>query len=273
MADLLEDTHILSGPESQRLRTFCSSVVIHSSDLDSYARLLQIGPLSTIKADFNDRVSTSSLEIARATLAAITYGPGKIPLYNYLLQLMHLNPPSRSLYISAIKFLAEDAKVPVDNPDASGTTALMWCLSTKPYFEPEIAQILLSAGGNINHRNRYGCVAAHDAVMARDFSFQGKRKTCAAVKFFVERGGDLDVECGDGTTPRGIAGKVQRLVPELGRLAKGAAKVEGAACGACGLRGGKLLTCGKCGVRRYCDRTCQVNEWKVHRKSCGGVKK
>lgn len=145
----------------------------------------------------------------------------------------------------------------------------MWSISTKPYIEPEVADILLKAGGNINRRNRYGCVAAHDAVMARDYSADGQKKTCDAVKYFVEHGGDLDVECGDGCTPRSIAKKVQFLVPELGKLAKKAPVVDGPACGTCGLRGGSLLKCGGCGVRKYCDRQCQRNEWQVHKKACG----
>lgn len=269
MAAIPAGTHTLSGAESQRLKSFCCDAIWTPRDLDEYARLLQTGPLDKVKADFQHRVTRTSLEAARAVLAEISYGPGKIPLYNYLLQPLYLNPASRRLHLSTIQYLAEEAKVPVDTPDLSGSTTLMWCISTKPYFEPEVADILLKAGANINHRNRYGCVAAHEAVMARDYSSKGKQKTCDAVKYFVEHGGDLDVECGDGTTPRGIAEKVQRLVPELGRLAKSAAMVDGPACGACGKRGVPLLTCASCEVRKYCDKKCQRNEWKLHKKVCG----
>lgn len=59
MATLPKATHILSGAESQRLRSFCSSAVWNSSHLDAYS-LLQNGPLSLVKADFQ-RVDASSL--------------------------------------------------------------------------------------------------------------------------------------------------------------------------------------------------------------------
>ncbi|KAE9974370.1 hypothetical protein EG328_003885, partial [Venturia inaequalis] len=124
--------------------------------------------------------------------------------------------------MSIVSFLAEEAKVPVDTPDLSGTTTLMWAISTKPYYEPEVADILLKAGGNINRRNRYGCVAAHDAAMVRDYTPAGKKKTCDALRYYVEHGGDMDIACGDGTTPREIAKKIPRH-PGLQALLKSAA--------------------------------------------------
>ncbi|RDI79478.1 Ribosome biogenesis protein [Venturia inaequalis] len=174
--------------------------------------------------------------------------------------------------MSIVSFLAEEAKVPVDTPDLSGTTTLMWAISTKPYYEPEVADILLKAGGNINRRNRYGCVAAHDAAMVRDYTPAGKKKTCDALRYYVEHGGDMDIACGDGTTPREIAKKIPRH-PGLQALLKSAAFTDRTGadvpkCNTCGLAGNQLLTCSKCNVRRYCDQECQRNEWKLHKKTC-----
>lgn len=97
MDDLLKGTHILSGAESQRLRTFCHNAIWTPKDLDEQARLLQTGPPEKIKAAIEQRISTSSLEDTRDALASIAYGPGEIPIYNFLLQMLHLNPFSRAL--------------------------------------------------------------------------------------------------------------------------------------------------------------------------------
>ncbi|KAF4625374.1 hypothetical protein G7Y89_g12789 [Cudoniella acicularis] len=98
MANLSSGTHILSGLESQRLRTFCSSETLSANDLDDCAILLQNGILSTIRDDFENRAKQSNIEKAREALAAIQYGPTRISLFNFLLQLTILNPSSRPLY-------------------------------------------------------------------------------------------------------------------------------------------------------------------------------
>lgn len=85
--------------------------------------------------------------------------------------------------MSIVRFLAEEAKVP-DTPDLSGTTTLMWAVY-KTLLRVELDDILLQAGGNINFRSRYGCVAAHDAAMVRDYTPAGKRKTCDALRCIV----------------------------------------------------------------------------------------
>jgi hypothetical protein len=93
MANLLPPgTHILSGAESQRLSTFCSNETFSAADPDDYASLPQNRPLSAIKADFQSR-----------QLSDIAYGPTKIPLYNFILQLTILVPHSRAFYVSIIR--------------------------------------------------------------------------------------------------------------------------------------------------------------------------
>jgi len=212
---------ILSGAESQLLRNFCTSMSYTDDDLDDYARLLQTGPLEAIRSDFDQKVETNGIDAARQSLLAIAYGPTKIPLYNYILQLTILVPHRRSMYLSYFRYLALEAKVPVDSADLSGNTTLMYSISTKPYLDTEVAGILLQAGADINHRNRYGAVAAHDIVMAMDYSPAGKKKVVDALRFFLENGGDLNIADGDGVTAKRIGIPVQRLIPELGPLLNG----------------------------------------------------
>ncbi|CZT14033.1 uncharacterized protein RCC_00008 [Ramularia collo-cygni] len=39
-------------------------------------------------------------------------------------------------------------------------------------------------------------------------------------------------------------------------------------CKACGKEEGTFSRCGKCEVVKYCDRECQVKDWKVHKQVC-----
>jgi hypothetical protein len=221
MAQILSGNHILSGVGSQRLRSFCYSNTYTGADLDDYARLLQKGPIAAVISDFEKRCEAIGIEGARRALAEISYGPTKIPIFNYILQLTVLDPENRPRYIAYVRYLALEAKVPVDSADLSGTTALMYSISTKPYLDMEMADILLEAGGNINHRNRYGCVAAHDIVMAKSYSPEGKKKTLDALKYFVEHGGDVNIADGDGLTAKYVGLKVARLIPEMAPLLGG----------------------------------------------------
>lgn len=93
-----------------------------------------------------------------------------------------LKPANRKLYVEIIRYLTLEAKVPVDSMDLSGNATFMWAISTTPYFDSEIADIMLEAGAVVNHRNRYGCTAAHDVCMLRDYSTAGKQKALVAVK-------------------------------------------------------------------------------------------
>jgi len=218
---------ILSGAESQKLRTFCTSNSYTQEDLDDYANLLANGPLEAIRADFNQRVEANGIDAARQSLLDIAYGPTKIPVYNYILQLTILVPHKRPMYLEYFRYLALEAKVPVDSADLSGNTTLIYSISTKPYLDIEVAEILLQAGADINHRNRYGCVAAHDIVMARDYSPAGRKKVLDALRFFLEKGGDINIADGDGVTAKKIGIPVQRLIPELGPLLNGGSGIAG----------------------------------------------
>lgn len=151
------------------------------------------------------------------------------------------------MYLDYFRFLALEAKVPVDSADLSGNAILMYSISTKPYFDIEVAEILLQAGADINHQNRYGCVAAHDIVMARDYSPAGKKKVVDASRFFLEKGGDINIADGDKVTAKRIGIPVQRLIPELGLLLNGGG--SGVAAGSKGKRLGRNDPC-SCGSKK-----------------------
>ncbi len=87
----------------------------------------------------------------------------------------------------------------------SGTTALMYSISTKPYFDPEFAQLMLDAGADINRRDRFGGVAAHDITTVQLLHEHiALEKAGRALQWFLEHGGSLDIEDGDGMCARDI---------------------------------------------------------------------
>ena len=89
--------------------------------------------------------------------------------------------------------------------DMSGTTALMQSISTKPYFDPEFAQLMLDAGADINRRDRFGGVAAHDITTIQLLYDQTAHEEAGrALQWFLEHGGSLDVKDGDGMCARDI---------------------------------------------------------------------
>ena len=94
--------------------------------------------------------------------------------------------------------------------DLSGTSALKASISTKPYFDPEFAQLMLDAGGDINRRDRFGMVAAHDITTVQLLYDQNAHQTAGrAMQWYLEHGGNLDIEDGDGITGRQIIVKLE----------------------------------------------------------------
>jgi len=153
---------------------------------------------------------------ARKELDEKRYGPTKITVYNYLLQLTHISPHSLYTILQIVEYLALDLKVPVDKGDLSGTTILQWCISTKPYFCKEFAQVMLKAGGDINQRNRYGATAGHDIATILRVDAESKQRTLDAMQFFVDNGGDIEMADGDGCTIRRTIESARVLIPALG---------------------------------------------------------
>ena len=94
--------------------------------------------------------------------------------------------------------------------DLSGYSALRYCISTKPYFDPEFAQLMLDAGGDINRRDRYGSAAAHDITTVQLFKDQNAHDLAGqALQWYLEHGGNLDVEDGEGMSVRQIIAKLE----------------------------------------------------------------
>lgn len=151
---------------------------------DPYGRLFQNADLPQFKSLFEARVKALSNDRPAAVqeLFDTKWGPTKIPLYNVLLSFTVMVPSHRPKYFALLKWLAQDAKVPVDGTDLSGTPALMHSISTKPYLDLEFAQLMVDGGADINHRNRFGSNAAHDLVKVYSFDAGTLEKSGNALK-------------------------------------------------------------------------------------------
>lgn len=161
-----------------------------------------------LNSDFNARVELWNQK----------WGPTRVPVYNVLLILLYLAPEHRQSRMRMVRYLADEAKVPVDGTDLAGTSALMYSISTKPYLDFEFADIMLNQGAEINRRNRYGCTAAHDIVMLRPTSAEAEERAVSALKWFVERGGNPDIKEGDGISPRFLANRLAKITPRLAQV-------------------------------------------------------
>lgn len=250
------------------------------------------GDLAILKADFIARVADFSKADADAATSKATqqlyemrWGPTKIPIYNVLGLLCIINPHMRAQYITVARWLSQDVKVPVDGTDASGTTALSNSISTHPAFDPELAQILYDAGGQVGLRNRYGATAGHEICMVLSLDAKDIRRATEALGWFVAHGGNVDVKDGDGITVRLLAENLARRFPSkggkevLGVIEKEYSRREmkkNLCCIFCGRDdGAKLLSCGRCKQAKYCEpsaRQCQKLDWPRHKAGCKPIK-
>jgi hypothetical protein len=122
----------------------------------------------------NDHLNTDDAKTkAVHKLYSLKWGPTKVPIYNLLGISCQVFPRQRLQLLAVTRWLSTVVKVPVDGTDVSGTTALAHSISTHPAFDPEFAQILYDAGGDVNMRNRYGATPAHDMSMD---SFSGRAR-------------------------------------------------------------------------------------------------
>ncbi|KAG6835670.1 hypothetical protein H0H93_015908 [Arthromyces matolae] len=233
--ELIKTTEMLSGEESQRLRTYCSTecVQIHR-DLDEYGRLLLYGSIKDVEMDFMRRfdkncrkveqepgkIEDKLPEIHKQTsqkLYDLRWGPTKVPIYNLLGLFFRVIPPNRANYLSIAQYLIDIAQVPVDGTDLSGTTALSHCFSTKPACDLDYAQMLYDAGGDVNHRNRYGGTVAEEIAQVYVYPSLNPedavrketiQKAVDSFKWFLSHGGNVDIKDTDGITARILVDKI-----------------------------------------------------------------
>ncbi|KZT19794.1 hypothetical protein NEOLEDRAFT_1123652 [Neolentinus lepideus HHB14362 ss-1] len=275
----------VKGVEAQRLRNYATSEFLDPQcDLDAYGRSLVMGDLEHVKEDFQERVQKHKTcgqpeDQARAAAArdlyAMHWGPTKVPIYDLLLLATQLAPNLRFGHLAIARWLTKDANVPVDGLDVSGTTALAHCISTKPAFEPELAQILYDAGANINHRNRYGDVPANEICMVWDP--KNLPRAVLALRWFLSHGGNIDILENDGQTcARMLLSSVnqkyqdrtlQRVVQEEDFRRRQRSDV---CCAFCGREDKPVMICSRCKKAKYCppSRNCQRSDWKNHKPSC-----
>ena len=282
-ADHTYSTEILSGAESQRLRTYFSNNRMEPSrDLDAFGRAVMMGDLVTLKRMYEESLAKyGNASAAAQEIHRMHWGPTRVTIYNLILLCTLIRPPLRPQHLQVARWLIDEVKVPVDGIDLSGSTALHHSISTQPAFDPEYAQMLYDAGGVVTHRNRYGGTPAHEITMI--WNMRDKevvRKAAAALKWFLEHGGNLDIKDSDGQTARrnvdtsrragrGLQMEHWQVVDDDDRRRK---RLGDRVCTFCGRepRGDvKLLVCSRCKNATYCSNgLCQKGDWPHHKTSC-----
>lgn len=252
---LKESSDTLSGIESQTLRTLCHSeyLNVQTGLSDPVGRLLKDNDLEGLKKHI-----TASTD-AHLKLGSQKWGPTRVPAFNVLLILLYLHPERRDPRMQMVRYLASEAMVPVDGTDLAGNSALMYSISTKPYLDLEFADVMLSAGADVNKRNRYGCTAASDIVMVWPGS--GTEDAAAkGLKWFVDHGGNPDIMDGDGLMARSMVKKSARFNPKLAQVLAPASGQSGqstasAASAASGKKVGRNEPC-MCGSKKKYKTCC-----------------
>ncbi|KAF2502521.1 hypothetical protein BU16DRAFT_554577 [Lophium mytilinum] len=276
--NLKTSTDTLSGADSQALRSFCTSDYLNVTTVDDeYGQSLRIRSLKVLKARFEAQCTSIGKEAATKEIFKMRWGPTRVPVYNVILTLKFMMasiPGSSADFLNITDFLVKTAEVPVDGTDMSGTTALMHAIGTKPYLDTELAQALLNAGAKINRRNRYGETAAHEITKVHPFPAENKVKALAALKWFVDHGGDVDIKDSEGITPRFmVMNTVKRIAPRMVNVLP-AGTTSGSRCSACNSNEAyldkALAACAACKTVSYCSKECQKIDWRRgHKKQCG----
>lgn len=178
-------------------------------------------------------------------------------------------PENKENILASTRYLVQELKVPVDGTDATGASALYWAISTKPFTQPDLAQMLFDAGGSVNQKNRFNATAAAEIAQV-DFTADTKRNV-DMMKWYIEHGGDVESKDSDGMNVKMLIEMMRKRVPGMEvvvKKGKGARKED--ECANCGRKpGGKIFAaCARCKRARYCSQECQKIDWKGHKKTC-----
>lgn len=268
-------------------------------DLDDYGRMLFSGDVDGVKADFFlrvfkhartlERTGTTDTEAAKKAAAQELYklywGPTRVPIFDLMLLAILIVPRCRERHLEITRWLLNEAKVPVDGKDLSGSNAICHAISTKPAVDLEFAQILYDAGADINLRNRYGCVSAHEITMVWEAHIPEKANSAAtALRWFLSHGGNMDIKDNDGMSPRNNIEATKRRdgpIKDGMRVVYAVVdqddarreQLKGKCCTFCGIEpteNVELPRCSRCRVAKYCSppRQCQKGDWLHHKKTC-----
>lgn len=274
---------------------FTSETMEPARDLDLYGKKLLVGDLEAVKSDFARRVTEAITRAGGGTVEdakkaavqeiyALRWGPTRVPIYNLLLLGTMIIPDNRSDILEVVQWLANQAKIPVNGRDVSGTLAIHHAISTKPGFDPEFAQILYDAGGDVNLRNRYGETGVFEAGKIYEaHRAEVVRQATAAISWYLSHGGNLDVKDNDGISARALLENNRVLHMKTGGTAvaelyqmiekedKRRQELGDKCCTFCGMEPKDgLLTCSRCRSAKYCrpPRNCQRGDWPKHKTRC-----
>ncbi|KAI0823957.1 ankyrin [Trametes gibbosa] len=259
MQELIDQPGFVSIPQgAATLRSLYQrrSAKIDSSLLSEFARLCFTG---------NIRALRYAVESANAPDILGHETPFR---YGYALLTVHGSyrvrggPPATD-HVATLKYLLE-CGAPPDIPDIVGYTALHHACIVNPRVD--LMRILLAAGADPNHKDRFGSVPLMGAF---------QNDSVKAVDALMEYGARLDIEDANGDTPDEFYIKagpyVTAAVQRWKRKRAGENQpLDEKACAACGKQDVALKFCAKCGAVWYCSKECQRSDWRQHKLSCVG---
>jgi tetratricopeptide (TPR) repeat protein len=163
-----------------------------------------------------------------------------------------------------LKLVLENGWCRVDALDIAGYSALSHATGHHPTLE--LAKILLEYGADPSSRNRMGATPLFTAIMSQEFE---------ATKLLLDAGSDPKAVDYEGASLQQIAAvaspKIVAMLHEKMNLNQENKDIApGGNCNnpTCG-KPGATRRCGECRLAIYCNRDCQKQAWKQHKKVCG----
>lgn len=265
------DQSPLKGNASQKLRNqWSSGMDFHPDNLSYFHKLCFDANLPLVKKALKDCADKRKLMEKRETLMTFN-------AMICVVQGARLVQPSvgksENKYCDVLKVLiAEGGNIHAK--DVAGYSVLYHCVTAFGNIKEtlKLAKILIEAGADPNTQNRFGCTPLHENIMIRRYY---------VLDFLIENGADPSVQDNDGVSPNSMA----KLLPEgqklfskagflIGDKKRQEAKSSGqlGKCYQCGKKDAKKRCC-RCLVAYYCNRNCQLQHWKKHKKDCSEKKK